>query len=198
MFLSGKVAMENNRNLPLKICLEDYAGDYHKYIDAIYDVFKHDFINHKTTFGSHQLKLKYHPIINDRAYTFYHMTNKGEVEDDRKFDPKRCERMPWARPTIENAEKWVLKFWEQERKGKHRICIWLDDCENVDYFVILDVRSSFILLWTAFVSEYKHDTRKKEKEYNQWLIKNDNKKYTPNELVSKIMNTIIKKQKSPK
>ena len=63
--------------------------------------------------------------------------------------------------------------------------------------MILDVRISFILLWTAFVSEYKHDTRKKEKEYNQWLIKNDNKKYTPNELVSKIMN-IIEKQKSPK
>ena len=106
--------------------------------------------------------------------------------------------MLFRSPTIENAEKWVLKFWEQERGGKHRICIWLDNSEDIDYFVILDVRISFILLWTAFVSEYKHDTRKKEKEYNQWLIENNNKKCTPNDLVSKIMNTIIKKQKSPK
>jgi hypothetical protein len=48
------------------------------------------------------------------------------------------------------------------------------------------------------VSEYKHDTRKKEKEYINWLTENNNRKYSPNELVLKIMGDIIEKQKSPK
>ncbi|MBP1629304.1 MAG: hypothetical protein H6Q15_197 [Bacteroidetes bacterium] len=190
--------MENNRDLPQKISLEDYGGDYHRYIDAIYEVFKNDFIIHKTTFGSCQLNLKFNPIFKDRAYTFYHMTHKGEIENEREPDLRRCECIPWARPAIEKTEEWELKIWEQERGGKHRICIWLDNCDDIDYFVILDVRSNYILLWTAFVSEYNHDTRKKEKEYNQWLKENNNKRYSPNELVAKIRDSIIKEQRSPK
>ena len=190
--------MESYRDLPEKIYLEDYNGNYHKYIDAIYDVFKRDFMDHKATFGTHMLGLKFHPTIKDRAYTFYHMTHKGDVENDREPDFRRCECMPWARPSIENSKKWELKFWEQERGGKHRICIWLDNSNDVDYFVILDVRNTYVLLWTAFASENNHEKRKKLREYNQWLFDNDNKKYTPDELMSQIMDNIIKKQKSPK
>lgn len=63
--------------LPEKICLEDYGGDYKAYIDAIYEVFARDFIRHKTSFGLHKLSMKYHPAFQERAYTFYHMTHKG-------------------------------------------------------------------------------------------------------------------------
>lgn len=61
--------MVDYNNIPKKICLEDYGGNYKDYIDAIYAVFERDFILHKTKFGSHKLSLKFNPKFQDRAYT---------------------------------------------------------------------------------------------------------------------------------
>ena len=47
----------SREHLPELIYLEDYNGNYQLFIDAVYAVFERDFINHKTTFGSHQLKM---------------------------------------------------------------------------------------------------------------------------------------------
>ena len=154
--------------LPQLISLEDYNGNYQLFIDAVYAVFEKDFIKHKTAFGSHRLKMKYHPAFQERSYTFYHMTHEGDIESERTPDLRRCERMPWARPTIENVEAYGIRFWEQERNGKSRICIWLDTDDGDNYFVILDVRKTFVLLWTAFYAGHSHQLRKKEKEYQAW------------------------------
>jgi hypothetical protein len=187
----------SNIILPQKIYLSDFGGDYRKFIDTIYAVFYRDFIKHKSKFGSHILGLKFNPIYQDRAYTFYHMTHEGKVEDDRTPDLRRCECMTWARPVIENTEKWNLKFWRQERRGKQRICILVENSNDVDYVVILDVRSTYILLWTAYVVEYKNDKQKKEKEYQNWIFENNGKKYSPDTLVFEIMEELKNKQGSP-
>ena len=173
--------------LPRKIYLQDYSGDYSKFIEAVYETFEKDFVKYHPYFGKYRLGLKFHPKFQDRAYTFYHMTHKGDVENERIPDLRRCECMPWGRPAVEKVTEYSLKFWEQERKGKHRICIWLDPQEEINYFFILDVRKTFVLPWTAFVAEYPHEIRKKEKEYNQWLEQHKNENYTPDQLVQKIM-----------
>lgn len=178
--------------LPKKICLEDYGGNYKAYIDAVYEVFERDFIRHKSTFGSHQLRLKYHPEFQDRAYTFYHMTHKGEIESEREPDLRRCECMPWARPTIEKVGDWNLKFWRQSRQhSKNRVCIVLET-EYETYFVILEVRDTYVLLWTAFLSEYKHQSKKKLKEYEEWKYGEGININTPDELISLIQDSIKK------
>ena len=41
--------------------------------------------------------------------------------------------------------------------------------DEPDYFIIIDVRAGYKLLWTAFVIEYPHEKRKKQKEYEAWL-----------------------------
>ena len=62
------------------------------------------------------------------------MTHKGNIEDERLPDLRRCERMPWARPSVERTEALGLRFWEQsERRNGRRICIWLD-VDNGDDF----------------------------------------------------------------
>lgn len=161
--------MQIDRNiLPPLILLTDFGGDYHSYIDAVYDCFHRDFITHKAQFGSHLLRLKFNPLFQDRAYTFYHMTHSGEDENERTPDLRRCERMPWARFSIEQTEVLGLKFWEQERHGKHRVCIWLEVDANDNYFVILDVRDKYVLLWTAFWTDDAYYCRKKEREYQMW------------------------------
>lgn len=176
--------------LPEMIFLQDYRGDYHSYIDAVYEVFKRDFILHRLTFGSNVLKLKHYPVYQQRAYTFYHMTHHGEKEDERTPDFRRCERMPWARPTVEDTVVLNLKFWEQNRNGKSRVCIWMEVDNGDNYFVILDVRKTFVLIWTAFFAEYPHQVKKKQKEYEEWLNSVGGVVMTPDELITDIQNRL--------
>lgn len=188
--------MENRIELPQKIYLEEYGGNYHRYIDAVYEIFEEDFISHKATFGSHRLNLKFNPRFQERAYTFYHMTHKGEKEDEREPDLRRCECMPWARPTIENVENWQLKFWRQTRqRSNNRVCICLENDDDVDYFVVLEVRSNYVLLWTAFVGERPHETAKKMREYNAWKATDGNAINTPDELIYNIQEEIKSKER---
>ncbi len=184
--------MINTEDLPEKICLVDYGGDYKAYIDAVYEVFERDFIRHKSSFGSHKLSMKFKPEFQDRAYTFYHMTHKGEIESERVPDLRRCECIPWARPTVENVENWNLKFWRQIRqRSKNRVCIALETEEDT-YFVVLEVRETYVLLWTAFLSEYHHQSRKKLKEYDEWKTGEGVDIQTPDQLIHLIQESIKK------
>ena len=185
----------HKHNLPKLIYLNDYNGNFQSYVNAIYAVFEYDLIKNRPKFGSCKLSLKNNPLFQQRSYTFYHLTHKGERETKRTPDFRRCERIAWAKPTIENTEKWNLKFWEQSRNGKSRICIQLSVEDDVDYFVILDVRTNCVLIWTAFVAEYAHEKRKKEKEYHDWLKQNNGKVETPNALISKIVSRLGEKSK---
>jgi len=184
------------KQLPEMVLLENYGGDFRLYIDAVYRIFERDLIKGSPKFGSHFLKLKHNPLFQQRSYTFYHLTHKGEIESEREPDLHRCERIAWVKSTVENTEKWELKFWEQARNGKSRICIQLSVKDDVDYFVILDVRTNCILIWTAFLAEYAHDKRKKEKEYEKWKRENKDKSYTPDTLIAEIINELYKKQES--
>ncbi len=173
-----------------------------QYIDKVYQVFKHDFIDNKPHVEDLVFKLKFNPMYQDKAYTFYHMTHEGHDEANRTPDLRRCERMPWCKPGIEKAEIFSLKFWEEERKGKNRICIWLEvnDIEtenrwNNNYFIVLDVRDKFVLPWTAFCADYHHQIIKKQKEYFNWKKSIGNKEFTLYSLAVDIMSR--KKQGSP-
>lgn len=164
---------DNSIELPDLLLLEHYDGNYDIYIDAVYSIFHRDFIENKTKFRGEELKLKWYPIYQEKAYTFYHITHKGEDEQNRLPDLLRCERIPWANPTIQNCDNLNLKIWPQVRQGrgglKNRLCIWLQLVDEPDYIVVLDIRENYKLLWTTFVPEYPHEKRKKQKEYEAWL-----------------------------
>jgi len=46
--------------LPSKIYLEDYYGDYTKFIDAVYEVFERDFVKYHPKFGKYRLHIPEH------------------------------------------------------------------------------------------------------------------------------------------
>lgn len=175
-------------DLPQIIELSEYGGNYSSYIDAVYEIFLKDFILHKAHFGHHALRMKFHPELQGRAYTFYHITHEGKDENERIPDLRRCERIGWPRPCVENTENWNLKFWRQGRqRSANRVCIYLEVEDDYDYFVVLEVRDTYVLLWTAFVSMYKHETRKKLKEYQGWKESEEGAIInTPDELIAKI------------
>lgn len=180
------------RLLPDMILFNDY-GSWDAYVADLYSVFKRDFIDSKPRVGSVVFKLKYHPEYQERAYTFYHMTHKGDNEAERLPDLRRSERLPWCRHTIEKTDVYRLRFWEETRKEHSRICIWLEaeTCGKVEiennYFVILEVRNGYVLPWTAFCADKPHQLRKKHKEYEQWLKDTGDKKCTLEGLIVEIM-----------
>lgn len=176
--------------LPSKIFLADFKGAYERYIEELYKVFKRDFMDRPPFFGKHQLRLKKHPLVQGRAYTFYHMTHCGSDEKNRIPDMRRCECLPWGKPTIEKVTEYSLRFWPQTRRGKNRICIWLETDTDEHYFFILDVRKNYILPWTAFVAEHDHQIEKKRKEYQGWLADQHGQVYTPDTLVNKIVQSV--------
>ncbi|MBG22746.1 MAG: hypothetical protein CMF22_04715 [Idiomarinaceae bacterium] len=150
--------------LPELECFEDYNGDWPNYLAAIYEIFCNDFVHSSPTFQGRKLKLKRHPIAHGKEATFWHLTSSGESEADREPDLRRCERIRWPRPVIENDTDPNLKVWSEKRRGEDRIHIWF---EAEGYLVVLAKRKDYILPWTAFYVEHKHQRTKFTKRWKK-------------------------------
>lgn len=94
------------------------------------------------------------------------------------------------KPIGKKRSVFDLKFWEQERNGKSRVCIWMEVDNGDNYFVILDVRKTFVLIWTAFFADYPHQAKKKQKEYEVWLASKGGIMMTPDELIADIQSRL--------
>lgn len=151
--------------LPEIICLEDFGGDINTYLEEVYAIFKRDFVDSKPTFEGTRLGLKKHPEVAGKAYTFYHMTHTGKQEDDREPDLRRCERIGFPRPMIDNSNHPYLKVWRKNHKGHNRILIYH---EEEEYLVVLEDRGQYILPWTAYLVTYKNQRRRLMEEYEAY------------------------------
>lgn len=143
--------------LPLLILMEDYGGDWERYFAAVYAVFSADFVNSKPTFQGRRLGLKRHPEHEGKSATFWHMISTGMSEADRIPDIRRCERMRWPKPIIENDQSSDLKVWSEKRGSSNRVHVW---CEAEGYLVVLDDRTDYLLPWTAYFVEREHERTK--------------------------------------
>lgn len=147
------------------VLLNDYDGDWNAYLDAIYDWFKQDFIYNKPIFQGRRLGLKRHPMARGKEATFWHFIQEGDVEEDRLPDLRRCERIRWPKPIIENDGDPAIKIWRNQRGREERVCLWFEE-EN--YLVILADRGSYILPWTAYMVEQTHRQKKLQREYEEY------------------------------
>lgn len=168
MFLCGKVAMANNDHfeLPDIIELSQYGGDFNKYLEAIYSLFKRDFIDSKPVYRGMRLGLKRYPLSQGKEATFWHMTSEGDNEETRNPDIRRLERIQWPAPMINGSEHPYLKVWENTRGDKSNILIFH---EKENYLVVLRKAKDYILPWTAYLIEYKSRKQKFLKEYETYI-----------------------------
>lgn len=156
--------MNNILKLPDKILFSSYSN-INDFGEAVYQIFKKDFVDTKPTFRGIRLGLKKHPLIEGKEYTFYHFTTTGNDENNRIPDIKRMERITFPRPMIDNSEHSYLKVWRNKRGSKKRILIFH---EAERYLIILDDRGDFILPWTAYYIEYNNRKIKLLKEYEAY------------------------------
>lgn len=140
-----------------------YGGDWSRYLEAIYAIFCADFVRSKPQFRGVRLGLKRLPVIEGKEATFWHIISEGSNESERLPDMRRCERIRWPRPIIENEESPEIKVWTEVHKGEERIHLWL---EAEGYLTVLNRRNGY-LLWTAFYVEREHQRDKYRKRWER-------------------------------
>jgi hypothetical protein len=162
----GRNAMNIPAWVPELMCMEDYAGDWNGYCSALYENFRNDFVINITYYLKQKICIKKHPLINGQEATFWHIISEGKVEESRTPDLRRCERIKWPKPFIENCNSCSeMKIWEYKRNGDHRITIWF---EALEYAVVLSKRKGYLLLWTAFLTTESRKIEYLRKQYDAY------------------------------
>lgn len=153
--------------LPDLVLFSEYHGDWDVYVDALYQYFRTDFVESRPRYQGKKVVLPHQPRILEKEATFWHLISEGEVEEERIPDLRRCERIRWPKPIIENADKEAcIKVWENTRKKGKRVCLWF---ENAEYLVILAIRKGYFMLITAYLVEQPHRKRKLQNEYARYI-----------------------------
>ena len=151
--------------------MEDHQGDWAYYIEAVYAVFRRDFISSHPRFETSPVVCN--TIQEDaRETTFWHLVQREcRATGDRIPDLRRCERIPWPRPTIEHAVDPAVSTWQTTRLRKSgapevRVLLWI---EHLDYLVVLAKKKSVMILVTAYCTDVEHQRRKLRKERDDCL-----------------------------
>lgn len=160
---------DNYFDLPEIITLEEFGGNFSAFQEAVYQIFKQDFVDSKPIYKGKRLGLKKYPLIEGLEYTFYHFTHDGDIEIERIPNLRRYERIAWPKPIIEDSGHPYLKIWQNHRKGKTRILIFH---EGEDYLVVLEDRGNYILPWTAYLVTTNHRKETLMKEYEAYIKAN--------------------------
>lgn len=155
--------MATNEWLPELI---SFRGDWDEYIEQLYAIFRQDFIDCPPSYNNRRFAMKKHPVFKGKEATFWHLISEGSVEEERTPDFRRCERICWPRSIIETGHLHGIKIWKNQRQGKTRVLLALDD---FSYIVVLDERVEYYLLWTAYPVEREHQRRKLEREWRNYI-----------------------------
>lgn len=151
--------------IPALVLLENYQGNWHSYIDAVYRYYCRDFVEHKPCFQKVPIFVRYEPSYQLKGATFWHLVSEGNEESERLPDIRRCERICWPRAVIEHSFS-DIRIWETTRPWKNqqqkRINLALDD---FSYLVVLGARAQGLDLVTAYPIDRTHTREKKRKEY---------------------------------
>lgn len=157
--------------------LLEYDKDYPNldaYDNAVYNIFKRDFIDSSPLFNGVIVKIKYRPYHDNREESYFHITSNDYYhEDNRNIDIKRCERIRWLRKFIENSncnkpsclDCSGMKVWSTPYKqNRLRIKIMLTEER---YLVVLEKRENYYLLITAYYIDQDHRLQSLVKEFNK-------------------------------
>jgi len=144
--------------LPPLIRLEDYAGDWKRYINEVFAVFHRDFIQSQPRFLGRWVRCRRDPIYDGKEAGFWHCLSEGKDESIRTADLRRCERIGWARAVIEHANDVAVDHWTNRRGTDVRHLLWLRE----EYLVVMAERERkrdgfrYLQLITAYCTESEH------------------------------------------
>lgn len=146
--------------LPDLFLFEDSKGDWDVYLERLHRRFVADFVQSTPHWVGKRVGLKRHPEHAGKSATFWHMISEGEGETERLADFRRCERIAWPRPMMDEFDAAPPKttgcrlvWWKERRGSEDRYLLALDD---FSYVVVVADRGAFVLPWTAYCVEQAH------------------------------------------
>lgn len=163
--------------LPPLVPLEQFNGNWFKYDDFLYNIFKRDFIDSKPYFKSKEVRIRKYPMIANKEQAYFHITSKDSSKtspdpNNRIPDLRRCERISWIRKIIENyncndncSNCKKIKLWYEPYKMYKR---WHLLFEDYKFIVIIEERPNFNLLISSFYIEQEHRLNKMLKRYEKY------------------------------
>ncbi len=154
----------------------DYLTEFRSYIARLHQAFIDDFLKNKPFFRKMPVNIRKHPQVDGQIEAFRHITGKREdhLEGGRALDPERLERVRWARAFIDNYLKCQsckfeacqgVKVWKEPYKNTFRVHLLL---KEERYVVILEERTGYYLLITAFYLNYAHELEKQLRNYERY------------------------------
>ena len=139
----------------------------------LYNIFRKDFIYGRPKLDDKEVYWnKTKDKDNKYENGFWHLiTIDNSNSNERIFDPRRAERLPWCAPSIKHFNNDIIKYWEyKESANRINIYLWL---ENLDYVIIFEKRNikgdNIAFMLTAY---YVGSSTKKKlrRKYNERLI----------------------------
>ena len=149
-----------------KLVIYDKKTPFDEYYNAIYEIFKEDFINTKPYFKSKRVGLQKEPRVNGKVQTFHHMTTEEYKDKNgtitRVPSKERCERIKWNKAIIE-SNYFALKIFPEKRShNRNNIVIWF---EEIDYVIILRDAKTYYVFITAYPIKYEHKRKQLRKSF---------------------------------
>jgi hypothetical protein len=155
--------------LPALLLLEDFNGDWGRYLEALHQRFSADFVESKPAWRGKDVRLKRHPEHAGKSATFWHMISEGKDEASRTPDMRRCERIAWPKPMMEEFDdadpgttECRVLWWIEWRGTEPRYHLAPDD---FSYVLVVADRGTFVLPWTAYQVEH---VWRREKLRRKW------------------------------
>lgn len=158
--------MNDELIFPDLILLEEFGGNFKLYFASVYEIFENSFIKSQPIYNELRVSAQKHPEVDGIHRTFYHITHEGEIENERKPDFRRMERIRFPKFCIDNCSHKDFLIWEKIVGKDNRIHI-LNKAER--YLIVLTERKGYYLFWTAFYIEDNHTIRKKKKDYEAYI-----------------------------
>ncbi len=145
-----------NNSMPTKLVPSLFGGNLNLYKEALYKIFKRDFIDNDVFFNGKKVDIIHEKFFEDKERSFWHIISEGEEDIHRTPITWRAEVLPWAKPLIqENGSCSEYKTWKKyhDKTKKFRHYIW---CTSINFMVILEDRNSHYKLISAYpVLDYK-------------------------------------------
>ena len=110
--------------------VDDYEASWKSYENALYDIFKRDFIDGHPAFENKRVNIRKEPMEFGKEEAFFHITCQDYRKDGNRVpDFKRCERIKWVRAFIENYNCDStqcdncdgVKVWDEPYKNTTRV-----------------------------------------------------------------------------
>lgn len=133
--------------------------------DLLYKIFERDFKETQPCYRGQTIWF-FPEKEAGKELIFWHLTSrKDKNSGDRLPDLRRSERLPWAKPMLDNCDKPEILDWDyEEDDGDIHTYVWL---KYYDYLMILKkYRDGRRRLVTSYWIEYDNFKRKLGKKYD--------------------------------